>query len=289
MSASATENRWPTWVNGQESFAVSLTDRGLAYGDGLFETMLFDGSAIPLLARHMRRLQRGCERLHIVFSQAHIQAECDAYLAQLIRRQAPPGIIKLIYTRGEGGTGYVPSALHLSTPTTILTYVSLTADRPTSPLRVLFLQSRLSRNAKLAGIKHLNRLEYVLAGHELSLSDADSGLLLDSQENVIEALHHNIFIVKDGTVITPALVTSGVTGVMREIILDSLAHEIGCPVHVQDELSAAAVMDADEVFLCNSIRGILPVKVCDNRTWLSWPITNLLHDRLVARWNVYAR
>lgn len=276
-------------MNGSSDHTLSATDRGLAYGDGLFETMLFDSGTIPLLSSHMQRLKEGCRRLNIPFLKNDIEHQWHVYRRQLLACKAERGIVKLLYSRGEGGQGYVPPDFSVTSPTAIFTYTPLQRADGNRAVSLAVLRTQVSSNSLLAGIKHLNRLEYVLAGQELSALSADSGLLLNSQGFVIEALHHNLFVVRSGVLYTPDLTLAGVQGIMRSIIIERLADECQLPeVVVCEEMTLSMLNEADEVLLCNSVRGIVPVSKCGSLQWSTWPITDCLRGSLSALWSSYA-
>src|SRR5215471_865923 len=151
-------------VNGSKvrdvQHAIALEDRGLAYGDGVFETMLLRQGQVRFVEDHLARLEFGCKRLGI--SAPSIDALKNDL--QLIAGAQNDGVIKLIVTRGAGGRGYRASADLAPTRIAIL-YASIEPDAEDG-IEVRWCATRLARNATLAGIKHLNRLEYVLAHNE---------------------------------------------------------------------------------------------------------------------------
>jgi 4-amino-4-deoxychorismate lyase len=241
-------------VNGQSTDRLSNSDRGLLYGDGLFETMAVIDGTIPLWSRHLRRLQHGCQRLHLACPPVDIlQSEI-----QQLSHAAPRAVLKLILTRGEGGRGYAPASGH--SPTRIVQRHPW-PDTPRANwepgINVRYCATRLARQPALAGIKHLNRLEQVLARAEWQDPTIQEGLVRDNEGNIIEATSHNLFIVTGTTVSTPDLSQCGVAGVMREHILAMLQAD-ACDVRVA-KITDAEVRSADAVFLCNSIHGIWPI------------------------------
>ncbi|MFM7275909.1 MAG: aminotransferase class IV, partial [Gammaproteobacteria bacterium] len=151
------------WVNGQQGAGVDARDRGLAYGDGLFETMRYGPRGIALLPYHLRRLQSGCARLSIGIDPVQVREELDLALAAAIEQQ-PAGVLKLIVTRGSGGRGYRASGVR--GPTRVL-IASPLPDHPPGWSRegvsVRYCELRLGASPALAGLKHLNRLEQVIA------------------------------------------------------------------------------------------------------------------------------
>ncbi len=239
-----------TLVNGELADGVSVFDRGLAYGDGLFETMRAANGRIPLWERHMQRLLEGCRRLALPMPEtASLAGECQRLLPQ--QGQA---VVRLTLTRGHGPRGYAAPA------TVRPTRIVQVAPAPKLPrgwyhqgVRVHLCRMRLAAQPDLAGIKHLNRLEQVLARNEWQDESIAEGLVCDADGHVISATAANLFAVLDGVLSTPSLVCCGVAGVTRaellarhdDIVVRSIAlHEL---------------QQAEEIFLTSSIRGIVPV------------------------------
>ena len=258
------------WIDGRPAAALSPGDRGLAYGDGLFETIAVrDGRAV-LLPRHLERLAGGLRRLSIELDQAALQAELLAFFAEL-----GEGVAKLLITRGDGLRGYAP-------------------PRPAQPRRILLgnplpdypaahagqgvclfpCTTRLAEQPLLAGLKHLNRLEQVLARGEWQDAAFAEGLMRDTAGRVIEGVFSNLFLVRDGVLMTADLSRCGVAGVMRAEVLEQAAN-LGIRCEVRD-LAYDELLGADEVFLCNSLYGIWPVRGLENSFWSVGPLTRKL-------------
>lgn len=244
-------------INGQTESRIEVLDRGLQYGDGLFETLAYRNNKIEFLEQHLQRLYTDSQRLNISLSEsdlAKIHQELD-FVCQNLQDEA---VIKLIVTRGVGGRGYF-AGQDLS-PTRIIsshTLPSYPQYFPQSGITVRFCQHRLSENAILAGIKHLNRLDQVLGRNEWSDKTIAEGLMFDQHDNLIEGTMSNIFLVKSGNLLTPKLNLSGVAGVIRTTII-RLASENGLTV-IEQTLSKSDLIEANEVFVCNSVNGIWPV------------------------------
>lgn len=273
-------------VNGVVGGVLSVVDRGFAYGDGLFETMRFVNGQIPLLDFHFQRLHSSCGRLGIPYDNVRLAAELQRFTALC---PAQDGLVKLIYTRGEAGHGYYPPLPDMTIPTTIFIYTRC-AQLPSEPATMVLLSHRLTQNRLLAGMKHQNRLEYVLAAREISpkSSGADQhGLLLDSDGWVIETLHHNIFLCQFGRLVTPKLGNAGVKGVMRRLIIEELAKLVNLPV-IESNIRLEDVANADEVFVCNSVRGLQPIADFAERSWQQWPVTTQLQRVLANYWGIDA-
>jgi 4-amino-4-deoxychorismate lyase len=186
-------------------------------------------------------------------------------LRHLATRQ-PEAVAKIIITRGEGKRGYAPPAE--TAPTRILT-LNRAPDYPshfyTQGIRLHICELRLAQQPRLAGIKHLNRLENVLATAEWSDPDIPEGLLLDRGENVIEGTRSNLFAVFGTELATPDLTQCGVAGVQRERVLEWAVQQ-GIPCHIR-QMGLQELFKADELFLVNSIIGLWPVRELRGKTW----------------------
>lgn len=259
-----------SWVDGQPADVLSLKDRGLAYGDGLFETIAVRDGKLVLLEGHLQRLASGCRRLAISVDQAVLKAELRAYAQQL-----GDGVLKLIVTRGDSLRGYAtnPSAqarriLQGSPPAA---YPLAHAEQG---VQLFPCTTRLSEQPLLAGLKHLNRLEQVLARAEWSDTEHAEGLMLDMSGRVIEGVFSNLFMVHHGALITADLSRCGVAGVMRGQLLFQ-AESDGIATQVTD-IRLEQLHQADEVFVCNSVYGVWPVRGCGSARWSVGPLTRKL-------------
>lgn len=261
-------------VNGQRT-GVDPTDRGLAYGDGLFETMAANDGNIRWLDWHLDRLEEGCRRLAIPVPERGVIASEIAACCPSHGR----AVVKLIVTRGPGARGYRPPIA--SSPTRVLT-VSAWPDYPGERyrrgIRMQTCALRLSRSVALAGIKHLCRLEQVLAQQELPAERAEQGLLLDVGEQVVGGTSSNLFVVHAGALGTPSITHAGIKGVMRRVVL-AAAGELGVPAG-EREMSLAEVFAADELFVTNAVFGIWPVAELDGRRFEIGSITQRLMDHI---------
>lgn len=262
-------------INGQETGQISVLDRGFQYGDGLFETIhVVDGRPMRW-QRHMTRLMSGCERLGIpVPDQATLETEAEKRCNGVTE-----GVLKLTVTRGAGGRGYAMASP--VSPTRVLALFPM----PTYPeahrtkgVKVRICETRLGENPSLAGIKHLNRLEQVLARAEWDDPDVSEGLMLDNNNNVIEGTMSNLFCVQDGVLLTPELSRCGVRGITRDRILLS-AEKAGIPAK-EAQLAIEDLYNAQELFLSNSLVGIWPVKQLEKNEYSAGPITKQLMTAL---------
>jgi 4-amino-4-deoxychorismate lyase len=182
-------------------------------------------------------------------------------------------------TRGRGGRGYGAQDCG---PATRILQRHARPDYPASlqldGIRVRLCRTRLSHNPALAGMKHLNRLEQVLARSEWVDTGIREGLIFDMDGHLVEGTMSNVFLVLDERLITPRLSSCGVAGVMRSVILE-LAEALGLPVQLAS-ITAGQLSRADELFLTNSLIGIWPVRSVDKRDCRIGPVTRQLQDAL---------
>ncbi|VVM53753.1 Aminodeoxychorismate lyase [Pseudomonas fluorescens] len=264
-----------SWVDGQPADALSLKDRGLAYGDGLFETIAVHNGAPVLLDRHLVRLAKGCQRLAINLDHSALCTELSSYAQAL-----GDGVLKLIVTRGDGLRGYAPDpsaqARRILQGNPPAAYPVANAEQG---VRLFPCSTRLSRQPLLAGLKHLNRLEQVIARSEWQDTDHAEGLMLDQVGRVIEGVFSNLFLVRDGVLITADLKRCGVAGVMRAELLFQ-AESLAIPTQITD-ISLDQLQWADEVFVCNSVYGVWPVRAYAALSWPVGPLTRKL--QIIAR------
>lgn len=263
-----------TWIDGQPASALSLSDRGLAYGDGIFETIAVRRGSMPLLTRHLQRLAWSAERLALPLQLARLEAELGAFAQQLGQ-----GVAKLIVTRGDGLRGYAPPTdarcRHLLSGAPLPAYPAQHAE---AGIRLFPCETRLAIQPRLAGLKHLNRLEQVLARAEWQDNNHAEGLMRDMQGRVVEGVFSNLFLLKDGVLLTPALARCGVAGTMRAELL-ARAQALGWSVVVRD-IEYPELLAADEVFFCNSLYGIWPVVALAHQRWDVGPRTRDLQQQI---------
>ena len=263
-------------INGKSESQLSILDRGFQYGDGVFETIAYRNGQAEFIHQHLQRLQLGCDLLRI--NSANIQLLHDE-LVIMLEQVNEPSVIKLIVTRGQGNRGYFSD--NKAMPTRIIMcfpYPVFPDEYQTEGIYVRFCEQRLSTNQRLAGIKHLNRLEQVIARNEWDDSDIAEGLMSDHDDNIIEGTMSNLFIVKSGKLYTPDIARAGIAGVTRAKIIE-LATCSGLPVE-EKIINRKELADAEEVFICNSIIGIWPVYAISNKLYAIGFITKFLQKAL---------
>ncbi len=249
-----------TLVDGVSCSTISINNRGLSYGDGLFETIKVQRAVPEFYELHLQRLISGCQRLNITFDELALRKEITQLLSESLFQQS---VLKIIITRGDTTRGYRYEA-NLDGHR-IISLDELTQDygeQQRSGVKTIVCQTRLAANSAVAGIKHLNRLENVIARAEWHDSTIAEGLLFDTENHLVEGVMSNVFLVDDGVLYTPSLKSCGVEGIIRHVILYSVASALNLSVHVGD-VSREQLTRADEVFLCNSLIGIWPVIAID--------------------------
>jgi 4-amino-4-deoxychorismate lyase len=248
-----------TWINGRRGGSLDPGDRGLHYGDGLFETMRVHQSEIRLLELHLERLYAGCKHLKIA-------APAPRQLRAELRRIAAGGheaILKLIVTRGvtlKGGRpGYRPSGKERATR-----IVSLHALAPaalgaeaSTPVRVRLCRTPAGISPAQAGLKTLNRLESVIARSEWTDPRIWDGLMADTEGHWVCGTMSNLFLRQGTQLWTPPLDRSGVAGVMRRWVMQA-APRLQLRAR-QRRVRWTDLTAADEVFLTNAVVGIKSV------------------------------
>lgn len=257
-----------SWVNGQQTDKVSALDRGFQYGDGCFETIRVRENTPILWQAHLDRLLRGCTQLSISIDSELLQHEVSQFLQC---NEAKDVILKIIVTRGIGGRGYQPS------PTSgcnrylqLFHYTKVKPDAETQGIHCILCQHRLSNNNALAGLKHLNRIDQVLASQEIP-PFCDEGLCMDQQGFVIEACKSNLMLVAAGQLVTAELLDCGIAGTMLNYLSQRFVEQ-GMQTE-QRKLTFDDLINADELFLCNSVFGV-------------WPVTKVYNDDAVFSWGI---
>jgi len=241
--------------------------RGFAYGDGLFETMRVHRGTVPWWAAHRARLETGATRLALALPEiAIIERELRALFDD-----DGDGVAKLIVSRGGGGRGYAPAPD--AAPLWRLSRHDLPPASREGGLVLRWCETRLALQPALAGLKHCNRLEQVLARGEWRDAGIDEGLMRSTEGDVVCATSANLFVLHGDRWSTPAVDRCGVAGTCRAWLLA----ETGAS---ETRVAIEDVRTADSVLLCNAVRGILTVARLDARAWAPHPAVADLRMRL---------
>lgn len=242
-------------INGEQGNVVHAMDRAYMYGDGVFRTMRIRHGKVLNWSQQYRKLHADCQSLDILCPSIQTLENEWRQLA----RDTRDCVLKIIVTRGEGGRGYsVPAKV---SPNRVL----LTAPLPEYPasfwhegVKLHLCDLRVSHQPRLAGIKHLNRLENVLARMEWDDETIPDGLMLDAEGWVVEGTMSNIFMRSGQRLLTPDLSQCGVAGLQRERILEQ-APSLGLSPEIT-LINLSTLLQADEIFVCNSVIGAWPVR-----------------------------
>lgn len=266
-------------INGRPAVLLPVEDRGLAYGDGLFETLAVRAGRVRFLDRHLGRLEAGAGRLGFPVP------DLPAIRSELLGLAAgqPRALLKLILTRGTGPRGYAPPAPAEPRRVIALYRSPVPAARPyRDGVRLRYCDTRIGHSPALAGMKTLNRLEQVLARAEWSDATVAEGLMRDPDGHVVCGTMSNLFIVRAGVLCTPAVDRCGVAGVMRATVLAAAA-VLALPVQ-EGCLRPEEVAEASEVFVTNSQIGLWPVAAIDGQGYVvPGPVTARLMAALAAQ------
>ena len=264
-------------INGKEQSHISVSDRGLMYGHSVFETVRIHQRKPLLWPQHLSRLQLGCERLSLPLDidalTKDVKTVCNNHSAENF-------VLRVSQTMGSGGRGYLsPKSATGSRIVSAHELPEYPKHRYLDGVTLGLCDLRLSRQPELAGIKHANRLEQIIARSQWHPSWHEA-LLLDYEDQVIEATQSNVFLVQDGALKTPRLEHCGVAGVMREFIIRSICGALNLSIE-EAPLGVANVAAADEVFVSNSLIGLWPVREFQNRTYKNFTVSHSILKSLI--------
>ncbi|MDB6088704.1 MAG: 4-amino-4-deoxychorismate lyase [Gammaproteobacteria bacterium] len=261
-------------LNGVPAQQVSPLDRALHFGDGLFETIACRGGVPRFLSLHLERLELGCTRLGID------PGNLDAIRSEVraLAGEVDSAIVKVLLSRGTAlARGYGVTGREKATRITFrYAWPHETPSGSQDGVQVRTAAMRLGENPALAGLKHCNRLEQVLARREWTDPDISEALLFSSSGRLVSGTMSNVFIVAGSRLSTPRIDLCGVAGIMRRVVLHEAA-TAGVPVQ-EDVLTAEDLRSADELFLTNARIGIWPVRTLDGRRMPPGPITRRLQE-----------
>lgn len=265
-------------VNGSFNATISPLDRGFAYGDGVFRTIKVINGLPQHWPMHYQTLFADCSAIGIVCPSA------DDFIAdfkKIFDADEFSAVVKIMVTRGEGERGYNPPAI--TTPMRVMIKSSM-PDYPeanfSEGVALHLCDTRIAHQPQLAGIKHLNRLDNVLARMEWNNPSIAEGLMLDSADNVIECTAANIFARYGDTLITPELDQCGVAGITRKQIL-SHAKRLQLKTSIE-RMNLTKLNAADEVIICNSLYGAWQVRELAGHQWPKQALAATLRQALHA-------
>lgn len=259
-------------IDGEISTFVAAGNRGLNYGDGLFETLVVHNGRPRRWQSHMDRLFAGSERLGInAPPQAILLREVQNVSAGML-----DCVVKIVLCRAGQARGYAPPQnAGCVRIVSAHEYPPDVEENAARGVKARICDLGLALQPALGGIKHLNRLEQVLASSEEFPEGVTEGILLDQESHVISAVSANIFLVLDERLLTPRLDRCGVRGVIRSQLLSAFGTR--CE---QRRIQVDLLQEADEVFICNSVRGIVPLTAIDGQSFDIGPVTRELQGWL---------
>lgn len=253
-------------INGEFKETISVYDRGLSYGDGLFETMVWHKESnekqiffVEYWKRHIIRLRKGCKILKIQLpSLNELEKFRERILKKSYNKGLKNGILKVLVTRGVGGRGYkFDNSLKPTIIFQVFPYKKPEKENYLNGVNVKFCKTQISTNKNIFGIKHLNRLDSVLARSEWK-NNYFEGVFSDHKGNLVEGTMTNIFFTKDNILYTPKLNSSGIEGVMKQVVKDKAVFFFKKTVFRNININDVKFYDG--MFLTNSAIKILPVK-----------------------------
>lgn len=267
----------PPLIDGEPSWEIPVTDRAVAYGDGLFETLLVRQGTPLFWKQHLHRMQAGCRRLDLPTPEPGLLAGEVRRLLHLHR----DCVIKILLTRGSGGRGYrCPEPAQSRRILSAHPCPQSAARWQSQGLSLRVCTTPLAIGSPLAGIKHLNRLEQILARQEWAEECWDEGVMCDAEGWVVEGTMSNLYWFRGGELCTPLLDRCGIEGVMRGVLLE-LASAAGIPVRV-GRYTLEHLREADEIFVSNSVLLMAPAVRLEERRLPVGALTRHLRVRLDA-------
>jgi len=266
------------WIDGHPGKALPLPDRGFDFGDGLFETLLLKHGRPVLLEAHLQRLERGLSALYFPELVVTVQQQLEQVVQDIAARGWPWCALRITVSRGEGPRGYAPP--DDARPRVVMTVTALDRDcgNMASPMTLAVAKIRWSDQPALAGIKHLNRLEQVLAARQARLEGADDCLMLNSAGHAISTTAGNLFVSSDGELLTAPLTHCGIVGTRRQRLIEQWAPAL--QLQVREAALTPDIMDrAQEMFVSNSLMGLRPVANTPGTTWDGHPVCSALFEQ----------
>lgn len=266
------------WLDGRHASALPLPDRGLDFGDGLFETLLLKLGKPLYLELHLQRLQKGLQCLHFPDCMQHIQTCLEQALTDVQARDWRWCALRLTVSRGTGPRGYAPP--DPSFPRVIISAVEMDRDGSVMQPAARLTQAtvRWGSQPALAGIKHLNRLEQVLAAAQYQAEAVDEAVMLDQAGRPMSVSAGNLFVVTEGRLVTPPLRDCGIAGTRRQLVLEHWAPALGLAAG-ESEVKLSDVEHAEEVFYSNSLQCLRPVADFCGRRWSRHEVCEALYQQ----------
>ena len=265
-------------INGKVCDQIEIFDRALHYGDGVFETIAIQDSKVLCFDEHLIRLEKGCKKLKIpIQDKVIIKNEVSSLInTETVDR----AVVKIIISRGQGGRGYkIPENIESTRIISLFPWPNYSEKFSVSGIKTKICNYRYTNNSVLAGIKHLNRLEQILARSEWNDQEIIEGIVMNLDDYIIEGTMSNIFCIMDKTLYTPDLSLSGIKGIVREKIIN-LSDKLGLKIEIK-KITLDFLLNAEEIFMCNSLIGIWPVNSIDEKLFLEHKETQRIKNKLI--------
>ena len=252
-------------VNGKISKTIDIQDRSVQYGDGVFETIAVYDKKPEFWIDHFKRLKKGCKILKIKCpSEKFLKKEIKKFFTKLKLKKF---ILKIIISRGKGGRGYkLPETMKPVRILGMYKWPNYPKKNISEGVNLNICKTKLSQQPSLSGIKHLNKLEQIIARSEWTNKFISESIMLDNKNNVVEGTMSNIFGIKNNNFIVPEIKFAGIHGIMRKIIIDILKRKK--EKYLIKEINIQSFLKMDEIFICNSIFGVWPVIKIKNKKFL---------------------
>lgn len=251
------------WINGEfkpkSQATVSVFDHGLLYGDGVFEGIRFYNKRIFKSGAHLRRIYRNCERIRLPVGYEPREVE-DAMREAIEMNGLADGYIRLLITRGVGSLGLHPFRCERAGVIIIADKISLyPPEMYEKGMKVIVAKRPRTPTACLdPSLKSLNYLNNILAKIEAIDAGVLECIMLSTEGWVGECSGDNLFIVKDGRVLTPPLEAGMLDGITRAFVMNELSPKLGLEME-EKWMRIDEVRDADEVFLTGTAAEVIAV------------------------------
>ncbi len=263
-------------INGKAFDQIEVFDRALHYGDGVFETIAIQDGKVLCFDEHLNRLEKGCKKIKIPVQDKKIIKNEILSLTENTDR----AVVKIIITRGQGGRGYkIPDNIESTRIISLFPWPDYSSELSIFGIKTKLCNYRYSNNPVLAGIKHLNRLEQILARAEWGDKKIIEGIVMNSDNYIIEGTMSNIFCILEKTLYTPDLSLCGIEGIVREKIIN-LAGKLKFKIEIK-KITLDFLLNAEEIFMCNSLIGIWPINSIDEKLFLEHKETQRIRNKLI--------
>lgn len=265
--------------NGDGISTTLASTRALHYGDGVFRTALVMAGEVFDLDRQLAKLAQDAAALGLDPPDADLMAD----EARSLARAGRDGALRILLSRVDSGRGYTPGSPACDRLLQLRPLPAYPRERWTQGANLGWSKVLLGIQPRLAGIKHLNRLEQVLASRDWPAHQHEV-VMCDAEGRVVCGSRSNLFLVIEDVLVTPDVSLAGVAGMMRDKLIGlARARGLGCEIGI---VSPDEVRHAQECFLSNSLIGIWPVRRIGS---LEFPVpgrvTRALTDALEHPWS----